>query len=632
MPSSFQWFVSILKRRAALALTLALLVGAGGAGVYFVMPRKYHATFDLEVLQEPSGQSEVDRLKNLLSNSQGRETAEYAVLVKSQGVLEKTLERTGIRNPSSQEVDKLRAGVTYHGEMHLLAVKVQANEAEMAETLAKNLLRSLEEVEKQSRVFRLQESISNLENLAKTLEGRVTRVRLSRDTFVKVSDVEQKLAAVQPKIVAVRQDNEREVLLLHRQRAELLKSYTEDWHEIREIDDKIVFLKSFDALAGEPPSPAAPARERREGYRALLDEESRLLDEFDGSVLHAWRQHPDFNSLAAVDDEIRRVQENIDQVRRDVTKYRTVMETSAARHRVAKAPSRPSRPSSPDPWTVGVWTALLALAAGIGVVYVLAMMDVALHTVEDVQFQAQTEALPLIPHMDGNASWAADHPLAYGARGDGTQASEPFRMLKSSIVFSVPRVTSPVVLVTSSEAQEGKSTIVVNLAMAFAEDRRVLLVSSNMRRPTIHKILSLEAEGGLSDVLDGTLPWMQAVKPTSNPNLFVMTHGRIAENSSVLLSRPAFAQMLTEARQAYDAILIDSPPALLVIDAAVIAPSADAVVLVYSLGETQKQSLMRSLRLMKKVNGNLIGVVPNSKRAYSAAPGHYYYQYKEDAK
>ncbi|MHC4608342.1 MAG: CpsD/CapB family tyrosine-protein kinase, partial [Planctomycetota bacterium] len=255
--------------------------------------------------------------------------------------------------------------------------------------------------------------------------------------------------------------------------------------------------------------------------------------------------------------------------------------------------------------------------------------DPTANSLQEVQQASQLEALGLIPHLDGMLPSVEGFPLAYNTRGEALPPAEAFRTLKTNILFSIPKVRCPVILVTSSDREEGKSTTVINLALAFAEDRRTLVLSCNMRRPTLHRVVGVSEQRGMHEILDKDLPWEQAVRRTRYPNLYFVPHGRIAHNSSVLLGRTGFARLIEEAREAYEVVLIDSPPATILIDAAVIATKADATLLVYALGETHKDQLKRAAEVTRKVDANLVGVAVNTKSA-SLEPSRRYYDYHQD--
>ena len=259
------------------------------------------------------------------------------------------------------------------------------------------------------------------------------------------------------------------------------------------------------------------------------------------------------------------------------------------------------------------------------------MTDTAANSVHEVRQVARADALAVLPHMNGIGPRVEGMPLAFGARGEPLPYAEPFRALKSNILFAVPRIACPVILVTSSYREEGKSTTTANLALAFAEDRRTLVLSCNMRRPTLHKVFGVSEQRGMVDVLEGKIRWQDAVRPTRYRQLSFIPHGRIAQNSSVLLARPAFEQLLKEARENYDVVLIDSPPATMLVDAVIMASKADASIVVYSLGETEKELLRHTMEILRKVEANVLGVAVNVKLSTAADQRRHYYYYQQES-
>ncbi|MBI2901496.1 MAG: polysaccharide biosynthesis tyrosine autokinase [Planctomycetes bacterium] len=641
----FGLVLSVLKRRAKAGAAAFVVTTAAGLSLLWVLPKQYHATFEIEVLQSEPGANEIERVKNMLGVAKGAgEVDEFSTLVRSHAVVDSALEMSGVVDrdtpPGLRDyyVYKLRNDITVQreGSSNVVRIFVPASDAALAHALARGLMHSLESHEKESRIHRLRESRDNLEKLLRGVENRIREMRLMRDAYAKVAEQERKIAETQAKIRTIRDETQREILVLKRQRESLLEQYTADWHEVRDIDEKLAFLTSFDDPKAKAPvsSPVVvPYRDKRDTYLVLLDEEAKFLEDFDEMILSVWKRYAVHDSVAAVDEELKRLLENAEAVRRDITRYATAMESSPARHRVTKQPVRPEYPSSPDKQKVILLSILAALAIAGLVVYSLEGFDASLRTPEAVQHFAKVESLGTIPHMNGSIRKRADHPIAFGTEGELSPYIESFRALKTNVLYAIPQVVSPVVLVTSTDREEGKSTVASNLALAFAEDRRVLVIAANLRRPTMHAILDAPDDAGLVQVLEGDLPWTQAVRPTKYRNLSVITHGRIAPNSSVLLGRPAFAKMLAEAREQYDLVLIDSPPMLLIVDAAIVAPKADATVLVYSLGETEKESLARALAILKRVKASYVGIASNQKhQEVMERRRKRYYQQEEEKK
>lgn len=176
-------------------------------------------------------------------------------------------------------------------------------------------------------------------------------------------------------------------------------------------------------------------------------------------------------------------------------------------------------------------------------------------------------------------------------------------------------------LVTSGSPGEGKTCVAVNLATAFvAENKKVLLIDANFRKPTSEKLFpksdagGLDDEGlsvgfGLSSVLVGQCGAQQAIRSSGIEGLDIIDAGLLPPNPAELLGSARMEEMLKQQRNNYDHIVIDSPPALLISDAKVLAKRVDATVVVLNAAATHRGAAQRTIRELEDVDANVIGCV-----------------------
>jgi capsular exopolysaccharide synthesis family protein len=206
-----------------------------------------------------------------------------------------------------------------------------------------------------------------------------------------------------------------------------------------------------------------------------------------------------------------------------------------------------------------------------------------------------------------------------------SQMAESYRALRTSLLLTSLGAPPKVILVTSALPQEGKTTTSLNCGIVLAQKgSRVLLIDADLRRPSIHKALGMGPRTGLSNVLTGGATVQQAtVRSTVLPTLFVLPAGTPPPNPAELLASANMGDILTQLREQYDHIVIDTPPALSVTDAVIMSTRADAVVLVIRSGQTTKQALRRARDILARVNAKVAGVLLNA--ADLTSPDYYYY-------
>ena len=202
--------------------------------------------------------------------------------------------------------------------------------------------------------------------------------------------------------------------------------------------------------------------------------------------------------------------------------------------------------------------------------------------------------------------------------------SEAYRVLRTNIQFSSLDRRIRALLVTSTSPEEGKSTVLANLAVTFAEaGNRVVLVDADLRRPSLHKLFGLSNQVGLTTAVldeDGSL---LPIQDTEVPNLRVLASGPLPPNPADLLSSQRMDRVTEALRAEADYLLYDSPPIVAVTDAAVLGRRLDGVLLVIDAGKTKRDHARRAKLLLEKVNAHLLGVVLNNAEFDSALYRYY---------
>lgn len=202
--------------------------------------------------------------------------------------------------------------------------------------------------------------------------------------------------------------------------------------------------------------------------------------------------------------------------------------------------------------------------------------------------------------------------------------AESYRVLRTNIQYSSIDKKIERILITSSEPGEGKSTTAGNLALTFAQDeKKVLLIDCDLRKPSIHKKFKISNNLGLSSVILDKSKLSKALVKRSE-YLDILPSGKVPPNPSELLGSKALEELLDELDDVYDVIILDTPPLHAVTDAQILSTKVDGVLLVVRAEKTKKDSVIAAKESLQKVNANILGTVLNGGES---SRGKYYYYY-----
>jgi capsular exopolysaccharide synthesis family protein len=202
--------------------------------------------------------------------------------------------------------------------------------------------------------------------------------------------------------------------------------------------------------------------------------------------------------------------------------------------------------------------------------------------------------------------------------------TEQYRLIRTNIQFSSVDKEIKTIVVTSSEPNDGKSTTAANLAIVLAqEEKKVLLVDADLRKPSVHYAFNLSNIHGLTSVLTKKMDLRKTILNSNVSNLDILTSGPIPPNPSELLNSKAIETAIDELKGMYNYIIFDTPPVLVVPDSQIVANKCDGVIMVVASGKTNKQSAVKAKELLVKANTSLLGVVLNGVEMDNS--NYYYY-------
>jgi capsular exopolysaccharide synthesis family protein len=296
----------------------------------------------------------------------------------------------------------------------------------------------------------------------------------------------------------------------------------------------------------------------------------------------------------------------------------------------AEVPKTPTSQTGGRTWPIGI---TLGLVLAVLVPFMLDYINDTIKTPEDVARQLKLPFLGLVPSVKGDK-----HPLLASSHVPH-DFGESFRALRTSLLSKFEAGGTKVLVFTSAQPLEGKTTTAVNVAMALAYGgSRVLVVDADMRRPGMHRPLRLTNERGLSQVLTGQARVRDVIQRTVDPNLLAITAGRTPPNPSELLTSERMKTLLTNlAHGPFDWIIIDTPPVLAVTDAVVLAPLVSGVIFVIGAEMTRRRLAERAVETVVSTRPKHVSAVLNkvdfarNKYYYSRYYGHQYKNYYAQA-
>jgi succinoglycan biosynthesis transport protein ExoP len=293
----------------------------------------------------------------------------------------------------------------------------------------------------------------------------------------------------------------------------------------------------------------------------------------------------------------------------DLSIPKLTMVTIIDQAKVGKSPVRPNK-------TLNIILGIvIGLMVGVGLAFFIEYLDTSVKTIDDVERALQAPVLGVIPQNVG-------YLIEEGAE---SQHAEAYRVLRTNLLFSRKDERLNSIVVVSAGAGEGKSTTVVNLATVFAQSgQRVLLVDSDLRRPTLHKVLKVSNSLGLTNYLLKQNTLEEVIQRTSIPTLDLLASGKLPSSSMNILGSASMKNMVAELKQRYDFVFFDSPPIMGVSDAAVLASEIDMVIQVIQYRRYPQPMNIRAKQMIEKVGGTLVGIVLNNINM-SQDESYYYY-------
>jgi capsular exopolysaccharide synthesis family protein len=366
------------------------------------------------------------------------------------------------------------------------------------------------------------------------------------------------------------------------------------------------------------------------GWESLVNQNSNLLrlieNEENQARTNANLEAQTNRTYIALGRDVENMQRIVDDLRRRLVEEQVEAVQPDARAVVEHDPARPNmHPISPKPLLIIPVGILLGLLVGVGMAFFVEYLDTSVKTIDDVERSLQAPVLGVIPQNVGNVL------------DDGPESphAEAYRVLRTNLLFARKNEDWTTLSILSGGAGEGKTTTLFNLATVFAQSgQRVLIVDSDLRRPSIHRMLRVSNATGLTDLLlnkQATID--QVIQKTKLPTLDFLPSGKLPSSSLSVLGSVQMKEVVRELKRRYDFVFFDSPPLMGVSDASVLASEIEMVLQVIQYRRYPMPMTLRAKQMIGKVGGTLMGLVLNNinmsqDENYYYYSGYYEYEYR----
>lgn len=203
---------------------------------------------------------------------------------------------------------------------------------------------------------------------------------------------------------------------------------------------------------------------------------------------------------------------------------------------------------------------------------------------------------------------------------------EAYKALRTNIIFSLPEEGNNKIIISSATASEGKSTTCINMAIAFAEiDKKVIIIDCDLRRPNISNLLDIPQKPGISNVLIRMNDLKSTIRKNVRKNVDVLTSGDIPPNPSELLSSPKMQEIVETLSREYDYVFIDTPPILAVTDTTILTSYCTGVLLLAHYNQTDRSAIAKAVEQLHLANAKILGGIFNGVESEGKS-----YKYKKN--
>ena len=391
-------------------------------------------------------------------------------------------------------------------------------------------------------------------------------------------------------------------------------------HKIMRLSEELVKAESDAIIIETDPArqgELASARKRAELLRdALSEEEKKALIYQDSRVT--------YNSLEREVETNQVVYQTLLQRLKEIN---VAGEAVSNNLNIVDKALPPLQKFKPKLSTNLAFAGLLGLFLGIAAAFLREFMDDSVKDINELERETRLPVLGLIPAVNENDPKKVSQLVLNSPK---SALAESFRSLRTTIRFKLrEQQQEPIIFVTSARANEGKTTVAMNLASAFAHTgNRVLLIDADLRNPSLHKLIGSRNEQNLVGYLSGEYPLDKLSQASNVPNLDIVVAGTPPTDPSELLANTKMEMLLKTASQHYDLVIMDGPPILGLADAMILTSLANITLLTVHANDTSTTTVNNALKRLQETGANVSGIILNQvKDAERLGYGDDYYHY-----
>jgi polysaccharide biosynthesis transport protein len=449
-------------------------------------------------------------------------------------------------------------------------------------------------------------------------------------------------SALAEKDTKSKEDVENKLAALKERRAQLLVSNTEEWPEVKEINQQIAALEKQSSESKSRATTVVTTNlETR--YRQALARENAIRADFQRQRGETLTQNESAINYRIIQQEIATNKELLDGLLQRSKENDVVLAGTPNNIFVTDYALAPDAPVGPQRMRGVLLALFLSLAGGVGLAIFLEYMNDSVRSTEDVDRWLRLPSMGVIPavgamakrHLLPSRSLArsshahpADSPELLLNTDSRSPLAEAYRHLRTSVLLSTPGHAPKSLLVTSSVPSEGKTTTAVNTALSLAQTgASVLVIDADMRRPRLHAIFEVSNGRGLSNILSGDLSEAEVLSMIhrhEGTGLNVMTSGAIPPNPAELIGSEQMRRLLRTLETSFTHVVIDTPPVGSFTDGVLAATLVDGVLLVVHSGRTSRAVVRRTRQLLQDVGAKIFGIILNNVDLRQ----HDYYNYR----